>query len=50
MRSNHGLKLIMLDLDDRDFATTIRAQAAARLPGRSRPLSMGDFDLRDKAA
>lgn len=49
MRSNHALKLIMLDLDDRDFARTMRSQAAARVPGAPRPTNMGEFDLRDKA-
>lgn len=49
MRSNHALKLIMVDLRDPDFSRTLAYQAAARGGRKDIPLNMRDYDLRDKA-
>jgi hypothetical protein len=49
MRSNHALKLIMLDLSDDDFGRTLKAQASVRVAGQPPPVNMRDYDLRDKA-
>lgn len=49
MRSNHGLKLIMLDLDDPDFGRAVALQDARRNGRTEPPSNMRDYDLRDKA-
>ncbi len=49
MRSNHGLKLIMLDIADDDFGRTVAAQLARRNGRTQPPTNMRDYDLRDKA-
>ncbi len=49
MYSNHGHKVLMGDLHA-DFARVIEEQAIARDARTTQPLSMADYDLRDKAA
>ncbi|MEA2677131.1 MAG: hypothetical protein QOJ81_1272 [Chloroflexota bacterium] len=48
MYSNHGHKVLMGDLGA-DFGRVVDEQAAARRGRTSQPLSMADYDLRDKA-
>lgn len=49
MYSNHALKLMMLDTDDKDFGTALKVQQVKRAGRSDAPEAMVDYDLRDKA-